>query len=157
MPQEIERKFEVKGDYKKYAVRSHRIRQGYLSMSPFPTVRIRISDDKAYITIKGKATANGLSRYEWEKEIPTADAEELLLLSIGYIVEKVRYIVPFNGKNFEVDEFLGDNEGLTVAELELEYETETFDRPDWLGNELTGDKTYNNSYLAQHPYKNREK
>ncbi len=150
---EIERKFLVKGEYKSYASASYRIAQGYLSSSPSCTVRVRIKGDKGYITIKGKSNDSGLSRYEWEKEIPANEAEELLKLCQSSIVDKIRYEVPFAGHTFEVDEFLGENTGLVVAEIELATEDEHFEKPEWLGEEVTGNKRYYNSYLSKHPYK----
>jgi adenylate cyclase len=150
---EIERKFLVKGEYKMYAVRSFRIVQGYLSSVTGRTVRIRIKGDKGYITIKGKSNESGLSRYEWEKEIPLDEAEELLLLCEPRAIDKTRFEVPAGKHIFEVDEFYGDNQGLTMAEVELESEDEPFTTPDWLGMEVTGDRRYYNSSLTKKPYK----
>ena len=153
MSQEIERKFLVKGEYKSFAVRSNRIVQGYLSSVTGRTVRIRIKGDKGFITIKGKSNESGLSRYEWEKEIPLDEAHELLKLCEPGAIDKTRYEIPVGNHIFEVDEFYGDNEGLTIAEVELETENESYMRPDWLGEEVTGDRRYYNSYLTQHPFK----
>jgi CYTH domain-containing protein len=150
---EIERKFLVKGDYKDSVTKSDHIVQGYIATLGPKTVRIRISGDKGYITIKGKSNATGVSRFEWEKEIPLGDAVQLMDLCDGGVVEKVRHLVPFAGHTFEVDEFLGDNSGLTVAEVELRSEDEVFDRPSWLGEEVTQDRRYRNSNLLVHPFK----
>ncbi|MBQ1699867.1 MAG: CYTH domain-containing protein [Bacteroidales bacterium] len=150
---EIERKFLVKGDYKDSVTKSDHIVQGYIATLGPKTVRIRIRGDKGYITIKGKSNATGVSRFEWEKEIPLGDAVQLMDLCDGGVVEKVRHLVPFAGHTFEVDEFLGDNSGLTVAEVELRSEDEVFDRPSWLGEEVTQDRRYRNSNLLVHPFK----
>ena len=150
---EIERKFLVKGEYKKHAVRSFRIVQGYLSSAIGRTVRIRIKSDKGYITIKGKSNKSGLSRYEWEKEITLNDAEELMKLCEPGVIEKTRYEIPSGKHTYEVDEFYGDNNGLTIAEIELESEDEYFIKPDWLGTEVTGDRRYYNSCLSKNPFK----
>lgn len=154
MSQEIERKFLIKGEFKSQAIRSVRIMQGYLSSVPERTVRVRIKDGKGYLTIKGKADAAGVSRYEWEKEIPEAEARELLQLSEPGMIDKTRYLVPAGKHIFEVDEFYGDNEGLVIAEVELSGENESFRRPDWLGEEVTGDLRYYNAMLSRNPYKN---
>ncbi|MBP5538250.1 MAG: CYTH domain-containing protein [Bacteroidales bacterium] len=149
---EIERKFLVRGEYKAYAESSSRIAQAYLCSSGGNTVRIRLLDDKGYLTIKGPSV--GISRFEWEMEIPQADARALLGLCKGGVIDKTRYRVPFKGHLFEVDEFYGDNEGLTVAEVELASETEPFEKPDWVGEEVSDDPRYRNSHLLSHPYKN---
>lgn len=155
---EIERKFLVTGvDYKKESVEKYRISQGYLNSHPERTVRVRIMGDQAFITVKGKSSASGLSRYEWEKEIAVAEAEELLLLSEPGKIEKVRYNIHINGHTFEVDEFFGSNEGLVLAEIELTSEDADFPRPLWLGEEVTGDSRYYNSQLIQQPYGNWKK
>ena len=151
--QEIERKFLVRAEYKHLASKSYRIAQGYLSSVPERTVRIRIKGDKGFITIKGKSNESGLSRYEWEKEIPLSEAQELLLLCEPGIIDKIRYEVDFENQTFEIDEFYGENEGLTIAELELESEDSTFSKPDFLGTEVTGDKRYYNVQLSLKPYK----
>jgi len=150
---EIERKFLVTGEYKSLASKSYRIAQGYLSSSPGRTVRIRTKGDKGYITIKGKSNESGLSRYEWEKEIPVHEAQELLALCEPGIINKTRYEVVFENQTYEVDEFYGKNEGLTIAELELESETTSFSKPAWLGDEVTGDKRYYNAQLSIKPFK----
>ena len=149
---EIERKFLVKGEYKSKAVRSFRIVQGYLSSVSGRTVRIRRKGDKGYITIKGKSNESGTSRYEWEKEIPLNEAEELLLLCEPGAIDKIRYEIPSGKHTFEVDEFYGDNQGLILAEVELESEDESYIKPDWLGMEVTGDRRYYNSCLTKQPF-----
>lgn len=151
---EIERKFLVKGDYKSYSYSHDRVVQGYMaSNTGGRSVRIRIRGGKGYITIKGGTTASGISRFEWEKEISLEDAEQLLKLCDPGVIDKTRYLVKSGKHIFEVDEFYGDNEGLTVAEIELDSEDETFDRPDWLGEEVTGDRKYYNSQLIKKPFK----
>jgi len=155
MAQEIERKFLVKSDdYKKFAKKETRITQGYLSSVPERTVRVRIKGDKGFITIKGIGNASGASRYEWEKEIPVEEVKELLELCEPGVIDKTRFLVDVGNHTFEVDEFYGDNEGLTVAEVELTDENEAFDKPEWLGEEVTGDPKYFNSMLMKNPYKN---
>ena len=156
MPTEIERKFKVTGDFHLYVTRSCRICQGYLNSSPERTVRIRIKGDRGYITVKGLSSGNGMSRYEWEKEIPVEDAMDLLRLCEKGMIDKTRHIVEVTEGNianiFEIDEFHGDNEGLVIAEIELASEEEEFLRPQWLGEEVTSDPRYYNSYLSAHPY-----
>ncbi|NDV78353.1 CYTH domain-containing protein [Dysgonomonas sp. 511] len=153
MPQEIERKFLVKGDFKQYAYAHEQIVQGYLSSVSERTVRIRIKGDKAFITIKGISNSSGVSRYEWEKEIAIDEARELMMLCEPGVIDKVRYLIKSGKHTYEVDEFRGDNEGLTVAEIELASEDESFDCPGWLGEEVTGDLRYYNSALSKKPYK----
>lgn len=152
MAQEIERKFMVVGEFRHLAHNSYHIAQGYIA-SGRRTVRVRISDHKAWLTIKGPSNNGGLSRYEWEHEIELGEALELLQLSEGATIEKRRYLVEYKGHTFEVDEFEGDNLGLIIAEVELQSEDETFERPEWLGREVTGIKRYYNSHLRAHPYK----
>lgn len=152
MANEIERKFIIKGEFKHLSTRNFRIVQAYLSSTPERTVRIRIKANKAFITIKGISSANGLTRYEWEKEIQLNEAEELLLLCEPGKIDKTRYEVVFNNQLFEVDEFHDTNRGLILAEIELASESQPIDKPDWLGKEVTGDKRYYNSYLSSHPY-----
>lgn len=171
---ETERKFLVRDDsYKSQAVKSFRIKQGYISHDGGNTVRVRIRDNQGFLTIKGPSY-DGISRFEWEKEIPLEDAEALCTLCKGGFIDKTRYIVPagedfceasafFLAKQksspvgtlryFEVDEFHGDNEGLVMAEIELEKPDEPFDRPAWLGEEVTGDRRYYNSHLLLNPFK----
>ena len=152
MALEIERKFLVKGDYKPFVTRSVHMKQGYLCSSEGKTVRIRISGEKGYITIKGPTPAGSFSRFEWEMEIPLHDAEGLLAMCDTGLIDKVRHIVPFEGHVFEVDEFAGENQGLVVAEVELSSEDEEFARPEWLGREVTGERRYYNSCLLSCPY-----
>lgn len=152
MAQEIERKFLVKGEFKKFAAKQTRITQGYLSSVPERTVRVRIKGDKGFITIKGIGNAAGASRYEWEKEIPVAEVMELLKICEPGVIDKTRYNVPVGNFTFEVDEFYGENQGLTVAEVELKSESDVFEKPDWLGNEVTGDAKYYNSMLMKNPF-----
>ena len=191
---ETERKFLVLSDaFKAEAVASHRIKQGYIARDNGNSVRVRIKDNTGILTIKGPS-ADDISRTEWEIEIPLADAEALLKLCHGGIIDKTRYIVPEGGtlpqnpghprpgkregpkaarsaatgrgreatfcgsvpaagRVFEVDEFYGDNEGLVMAEIELENASDPFEKPSWLGQEVTGDRHYYNSYLSMHPFK----
>ena len=149
---EIERKFLVKGDFKKEAVGYTRIVQGYLSSVPDRTVRVRIAGDKAFLTIKGSSSENGLSRFEWEKEIAVSEAKKLIKLCEPGVIDKTRYMIPMGKHVFEVDEFYGDNEGLVVAEIELSSEDEKYEKPEWLGEEVTGDERYYNASLVKLPY-----
>ena len=156
MALEIERKFLVTGDFKAEAFSSDRIAQGYICASKGRTVRVRIREGRGYLTIKGPSADSGLSRFEWEKEIPLNEAEELLSLSETPIVDKTRHLIRnTDGRHlWEVDEFHGENEGLVVAEIELQSGDESFDRPDWLGPEVTGDRRYYNSSLSVNPFIN---
>lgn len=149
---EIERKFLVaKEDLARVLPeRSVRMRQGYLSRAPGRTVRVRIEDDRAFLTIKGHAS--GLARPEFEYEIPLTDANSLLEMADGPLVEKIRHYVPFGGLLWEVDEFSGDNAGLVVAEIELSEENQEFERPTFVRAEVTDDPRYLNSRLAVEPY-----
>jgi adenylate cyclase len=153
---ETERKFLVKDmSFKALSTQSHRMTQGYIAHGGGRTVRVRISDDKGYLTIKGPGDPSGMSRQEWEKEIPLHDAEDLMKLCVDGIIDKTRYIVPTNNSRiFEVDEFYGDNDGLVMAEIELGSEDEAFYRPSWLGKEVTGDHRFYNAQLAVNPFKN---
>lgn len=151
MAQEIERKFLVKGKFKPFAEKSIRVKQGYISSVPERSVRIRISDNNGFITIKGIGNKEGTSRYEWEKEIPVEEAEALLKICEPGIIQKTRYLVHHGAHTFEVDEFHGENEGLTIAEVELESEDEQFEKPNWLGKEVTGDDRYYNVMLMKNP------
>lgn len=154
MSMEIERKFLVRGDYKPFVTKKTKIIQGYLSSVPERTVRVRIKGNKGYITIKGIGNESGASRYEWEKEISRADATGLLKICEPGVIEKTRYIVPEkSGLKFEVDVFYGANEGLTLAELELPSEDHPFEKPDWLGKEVTGITKYYNANLIKNPFK----
>ena len=152
MAQEIERKFLVKGNFKPEVFKSTRIMQGYLSSVPERTVRVRINGEQGFITIKGKGNHSGIRRYEWEKEIPLNEAEELLQLCEPGVIDKTRYLVKAGEHTFEVDEFHGDNAGLVVAEIELKAEDENFTRPDWLGEEVTGNPRYYNAMLSRDPF-----
>jgi adenylate cyclase len=152
MGKEIERKFLVKEDFKPFASKQTRITQGYLSSVPERTVRVRIKGDKGFITIKGIGSASGASRYEWEKEIPVAEVEELLKICEPGVIDKTRYLVKAGDHTFEVDEFYGENQGLTVAEVELGSEDEAFEKPAWLGDEVTGDVKYFNAMLMKNPF-----
>jgi len=155
MAQEIERKFLVKGDFKPEVSKQTKITQGYLSSVPERTVRVRIKGDKGFLTIKGIGSKSGASRFEWEKEVPVNEIKELLELCEPGVIDKTRFIVPEkSGLKFEVDEFYGDNEGLTVAEIELPSEDHPFEKPEWLGEEVTGDAKYYNSMLMKNPFKN---
>ena len=149
---EIERKFLVAGDFRSEVSGASHIIQGFLSSAPGRTVRVRLRDDRGFLTVKGPA--KGLTRFEWEKEIPGAEAELLLRLCEPGVIDKTRHLVPApDGHVWEVDEFHGDNEGLVVAEVELGTEDEAFVRPAWLGGEVTGDRRYYNSSLTKCPYK----
>jgi adenylate cyclase len=154
---EIERKFLViSDDFKNEAFVKNKIAQGYISANPERTVRIRIKGDKGYLTIKGAGNASGLSRFEWEKEIDLYDAEQLLKLCEKGVVDKVRHEIKVEKHVYEVDVFEGENEGLIIAEIELETEDEFFKKPNWLGIEVTGDEKYYNSYLSKNPFCNWE-
>ena len=153
MALEIERKFLVKDDsYKAMAYSASRIAQGYICSSRGRTVRVRIRDEKGYLTIKGPADSEGLGRYEWEKEIPMQEAQELMRLCEPGMIDKTRYLVKSGKHVFEVDEFYGENEGLTVAEVELESADESYEKPDFIGEEVTGDVKYYNSFLMKNPF-----
>ncbi|WP_297328499.1 CYTH domain-containing protein [uncultured Bacteroides sp.] len=156
MPQEIERKFLVTGEYKSQAYAQTRIVQGYISSARGRTVRVRIRDDKGYLTIKGASNASGTSRYEWEKEISLEEARELMQLCEPGIIDKTRYLVQSGIHTFEVDEFYGENDGLVVAEVELASEDESFEKPIFIGQEVTGDIRYYNSQLMKYPFKTWE-
>ena len=152
---EIERKFLVTSDaFKKEAFAQNRIAQGYLSSVTERTVRVRIKGDKGFLTIKGASNESRLSRFEWEKEIPVDEATALLKLCEKGIIDKTRFEVKIGNHIFEVDEFYGENEGLIIAEVELKSETEAFEKPVWLGKEVTNDIRYYNSYLSKNPFTN---
>lgn len=152
---EIERKFLVSSDeYLNDFTKKTRIVQGYLSSDPKKTVRIRLKGENGYITIKGQSNESGLSRFEWEKEISYTEAENLLALCEKGVIDKIRYEVIVGIHVFEVDVFSKENEGLVIAEIELKTEDEAFEKPIWLGKEVTGDEKYYNSYLSKNPYKN---
>lgn len=153
MALEIERKFLVKDDsYKQLAYSSSRIAQGYICSMRGRTVRVRIRDDKGYLTIKGPADIKGLGRYEWEKEIPLQEAQELMKLCEPGMIDKTRYLVKAGKHVFEIDEFYAENEGLVIAEVELETEGEAYEKPAFVGEEVTGDVRYYNSFLMRNPY-----
>ncbi len=157
MGTEIERKFLVVDDFinqvEELTRKAVRIKQGYLSSVPERIVRVRIWDDQGFITIKGKAREGEFGRFEWEKEISLDEAEQLMALCESGVIDKVRYLVDHEGHTFEVDVFYGDNEGLVVAELELESEDAAFEKPVWLGKEVTYDERYQNSSLTKRPFK----
>lgn len=157
MANEIERKFLVRGDFRGQVQQQQRITQGYLSSVPERTVRVRIKGDKGFITIKGIGSASGASRYEWEKEIPVTEVEELLKICEPGVIDKVRHRVPYGSHTFEVDEFFGDNEGLIIAEVELADEQDHFAKPAWLGDEVTGEVRYYNAMLMKQPFKTWER
>ena len=152
---EIERKFLVRSEsFKKEAFAQNRIAQGYLSSVPERTVRVRIKENKGFLTIKGASNETGLSRFEWEKEIPVEEAAALLKLCEKGVIDKTRFEVKKGNHIFEVDEFHGENEGLIIAEVELKSENEPFEKPNWLGKEVTNDSRYYNSYLSKNPFTN---
>ena len=151
---EIERKFLVTSDaYRQEATSQTHIAQGFLNTDPSRTVRVRIMGDKGFLTVKGASNDSGTTRFEWEIEINTAEATNLIDLCESGILEKIRYEIPAGQHVFEVDEFLGENKGLIVAEVELNHEDEKFERPDWLGDEVTGQRKYYNSQLSKTPFK----
>lgn len=150
---EIERKFLVhkRMDWKRLASSCSYIQQGYFAA--VNTVRVRIRDDKGYLTIKGPSRNGGLSRYEFEKEITLQEAQQLMLLCESGVIDKHRYLVPYAGHTFEVDEFHGDNDGLVMAEVELKSENEPFESPNFIGKEVTGDRRFYNSHMRKNPFK----
>ena len=152
MAQEIERQFLVIGDFKSQAFEQSRIVQGYISSARGRTVRVRIRNGRGYLTIKGASNESGTSRYEWEKELSLHEAEELMKLCEPGVIDKTRYLVRSGEHIFEVDEFYGENEGLIVAEVELNAEDEAFVKPSFIGQEVTGDVRYYNSQLMKKPY-----
>ena len=155
MAREIERKFLVTGDFKAEAFKATRVVQGYLSSVPERIVRVRLKGDQGYLTVKGAANASGVERFEWEKEISREDALALLERCEPGLIDKTRYLVANTDgmHTWEVDEFHGENEGLIMAEIELGDEQEDFDKPAWLGEEVTGDPRYYNAMLKQKPYR----
>ncbi|MEO8773167.1 MAG: CYTH domain-containing protein [Gelidibacter sp.] len=151
---EIERKFLVLSDaFKSAAFNKTRIVQGFLNSDKNRIVRIRIRDNDGFLTVKGKPSEDGLTRFEWEKEISKSDAQALLNLCEEGKIDKIRYEVKCGDHVFEVDEFFDTNEGLIVAEVELSHVSEVFEKPSWLGDEVTGQIKYYNSQLLKHPYK----
>ncbi len=149
---EIERKFLIKGEFKNSIKSSHFIAQGYLSTDPSRTVRVRIWDNSGFINIKGETSRGGIGRFEWEKEISKEDAYQLLRLCKGIIIEKTRHLIDYKGHTFEVDEFSGENLGLVIAEVEISTVDEEFEKPEWLGEEVSFDSKYYNSELSVNPY-----
>ncbi|WJJ96939.1 CYTH domain-containing protein [Algibacter luteus] len=150
---EIERKFLVLStDFKEEAYKKTRIIQGFLNTHKERTVRVRLINNEGVLTVKGLSSKNGLSRFEWEKPITKEDALELLKLCEPVVIDKIRYLVKAGNHIFEVDEFLADNAGLIIAEIELQNENETFEKPLWLGKEVTGDIKYYNSQISKQPY-----
>lgn len=147
MAKEIERKFLVNGSFEKFAVKKIRIRQAYISKDPDKTIRIRISGDKAILTFKSAPLKGSFTRNEWEFEIPLSDAEEMLQICLPGIIDKTRHLIPVGNHTFEVDLFHGKNDGLIIAEIELKSEEEEFEKPGWLGAEVTGNPKYYNSNL----------
>ena len=151
--QEIERKFLVHSlDFIAEATKTQKIAQGYLNSAPERTVRIRIKDQKGFITIKGKGDETGTTRFEWEKEINLHEAEALLNLCETGVIDKTRYLIPKGKHTFEVDVFEGGNKGLVMAEIELSDANETFEKPSWLADEVTNDEKYYNAYLSKKPF-----
>jgi adenylate cyclase len=149
---EIERKFLFKNTDFLKGIKGKRITQGYLSTDPERTVRVRIKSDQGFLTIKGKSNHSGLSRYEWEKEITTQEAEQLLQLCLPGVIDKTRYEVVIENHIWEIDIFHGENNGLLLAEIELKSEEEPFLKPEWIDKEVTGDMRYYNSYISEKPY-----
>lgn len=150
---EIERKFLVTSeDFKEEAFAKHQIAQGYLNSNPDRTVRIRIKGESGFLTIKGKNNDSGTTRFEWETEIALMEAKPLLDLCEKGILLKTRYEIQVGKHVYEVDVFHGENEGLIIAEIELSSEQEVFEKPNWLGKEVTGDNRYYNSYISQKPF-----
>ena len=150
---EIERKFLLVSDaYKKVAFKKTRITQGFLSTDPQRTVRVRIKGNQGFLTIKGESNSTGTSRFEWEKEIDLKEAKELLSICFKGVIDKIRYEVKSNLHTYEIDEFFGENKGLVVAEIELNSEQESFEKPEWLGGEVTGQNKYYNSQLSKLPF-----
>jgi adenylate cyclase len=149
MATETERKFLVKGEFINLAVKKINIIQRYLSIDSYKTVRLRIAGDDAFITIKGRPAEKSISRNEWEFRIPVKDADEMMKICLPGMIEKTRYIIPSGTHKFEVDVFHGKNEGLIIAEIELSYEKEEFEKPSWLGEEVTGIPEYYNANLIK--------
>jgi len=149
MGREIERKFLVKGEFRDQAVRHYEILQRYLSIDPEKTIRLRIAGNTGLLTIKGKPRKYSISRGEWEITIPVEDAEEIMELCLPGKIEKTRYVIPCGRHKFEVDVFHDRNEGLIIAEIELSSEEEEFEKPEWLGEEVTGRPEYYNSSLIK--------
>ena len=149
MATETERKFLVKGAFRHLAAREIKIVQSYLSIDPDKTIRLRIADEKAFLTIKGRPLKNTITRNEWEVQVPVTDAEEMMHLCLPGRIVKTRYLIPSGRHVFEVDVFHEKNEGLIIAEIELISEDEQFTKPDWLGEEVTGNPKYYNANLIK--------
>lgn len=149
MATETERKFLVKGEFRHFAVKEIKITQAYLSIDPAKTIRIRTADDKAFITIKNRPVGKSISRGEWEFQIPLSDAKEMMSLCLPGKIVKTRYHIPSGKHIYEVDVFHDKNEGLVIAEIELTSEDELFEKPDWLGDEVTGRAEYYNANLIK--------
>jgi CYTH domain-containing protein len=152
---ETERKFLVVGEFKSLSYNATRIQQGYIASNNGRTVRVRIRGDKGYLTIKGPSGLKGITRYEFDTEIPLDDARELMEICEPGIIDKTRYLVksPDGRHIWEIDEFYGDNEGLVLAEVELSHESEEFQKPDFIGREVTGDRRFYNSHMRSYPFK----
>ncbi len=151
---EIERKFLIISDaFKDEAYKKINIKQGFLNSDKERTVRVRLTNNQGLLTVKGLSSKDGLTRFEWEKGISKTDAEALFKLCEKGMIEKTRYLIKSGNHTFEVDDFFGDNEGLVIAEIELNHTTETFIKPEWLGEEVTGNIKYYNSQLSKHPFK----
>lgn len=152
---ETERKFLVVGDFKSQSYNATRIQQGYIASNNGRTVRVRIRGEKGYLTIKGPSGLKGITRYEFDTEIPLDDARELMEICEPGIIDKTRYLVksPDGRHIWEIDEFYGDNEGLVLAEVELSHESEEFLKPDFIGREVTGDRRFYNSHMRSYPFK----
>jgi adenylate cyclase len=149
MATETERKFLVKGEFRHLAFKEIKIIQSYLSIDPDKTIRLRIADDKAFLTIKGRPQKNSISRNEWEMQVPVSDAEEMMRICLPGRIVKTRYLIPSGKHIFEIDVFHEKNEGLIIAEIELTSEDEYFEKPDWLGEEVTGNPQYYNANLIR--------
>jgi adenylate cyclase len=149
MATETERKFLIKGEFRHLAVREIKIIQCYLTIDPDKTIRLRIADDNAYLTVKSRPLKNSITRNEWEVKIPVRDAEEMMHICLPGRIIKTRYLVPSGKHTFEIDVFHDKNEGLIVAEIELTKDDEHFDKPDWLGEEVTGLPQYYNANLKK--------
>ena len=152
MQLEIERKYLVLEDMRQLAVRQTEIRQGYLSLAPDRSVRVRLTDHEGYLTVKGVSRKAGLTRMEWEKKLDRKEALDLFELCLPGAIEKTRYYIPYGRHTIELDVFKGDNAGLLLAEVELKSEHDVFDKPAWLGAEVTGQTRYYNAYLSKHPF-----
>ena len=152
---ETERKFLVVGEFKSLSYNATRIQQGYIASNNGRTVRVRIRGEKGYLTIKGPSGLKGITRYEFDTEIPLDDARELMEICEPGIIDKTRYLVksPDGRHTWEIDEFYGDNEGLVLAEVELSHESEEFQKPEFIGREVTGDRRFYNSHMRSYPFK----